>query len=196
MSAGLSISPRIREGNFMQKAFDFAAGRDSISRPRGAAYPPARARASDPAPSKAAAAEVNESGSAHSLCGLIVEALEAIARRPNLPAPTPGELAEFLNRADSTRRLDSVAISRRMSELREAGLAVSFGDRACAVRKRRCCVWVLAAACCGDPRNHTAARLPDSGFETVQCLKCGRGLGAREEEVLAQAPQIKGGRER
>lgn len=157
----------------MQKAFDFSAG------PYGAALPPARARSTDPAPSHAAAREVNERGTAASLCALIVSALEEIEKR-SMPAPTPGEIAELLNRAEPGRRLDSVAISRRMSELREAGIAVSFGSRPCTVRKRQCGAWVLVKSCCGDPKNHTAHQMLDTAFETVQCLVCGRGLGLRE----------------
>jgi hypothetical protein len=155
--------------------FDFAQRRDT---PAPAVPRLATARSNNPRTSHAAAREMNESGSAASLCRQIEEILGNDDHRAS--APTPGELGERVNEANGVSFYDSVKVLKRLADLRKLGIAATFGERRCKVNKRSAGVWVLCASCCGNPSNHAAARLPDSDFETVQCVKCGKGLGVRE----------------
>lgn len=147
---------------------------------RKAMAPPlAKSREGSPEASSEAAAEMNATGAAAGQCRRISQALAEIASNGLMSHKTPGEIAKFINQRDGGDFFDSVRVSKRMSNLREMGIAVSFGERTCEVQERKCGVWVFAAACCGDPANHSAAKLLDSGFETIQCNECGRGLGTR-----------------
>jgi len=159
---------------YQTSLFDFAER-------QAQATPPAlaKSRTGNSDASSEAAAEMNASGAAAGQCRRIAQALAEIAGNLPMSHKTPGEIAKFINQRDGGDFFDSVRISKRMSNLREMGIAVSFGERTCEVQERKCGVWIFAAACCGEPKNHATAPIGESGFVTVQCMECGRGLGTR-----------------
>lgn len=159
---------------YQSSLFDFAERQAKATPPATA-----KSRAGNPEASSEAAAEMNASGAAAGQCRRISQALAEIAANGLMSHKTPGEIAKFINQRDGGDFFDSVRISKRMSNLRDMGIAVTFGERTCEVQERKCGVWVFASACCGDPKNHATAPIGESGFITVQCTECGRGLGTR-----------------
>lgn len=87
-----------------------------------------RARATDPASSHAAAAEIEASGAAAAHRAIILAAVRAHPGRTSL------ELAGITG-------LDRHAISRRLSELRDDGLIEQGTMRACSVNGHQMLVW-------------------------------------------------------
>lgn len=90
----------------------------------------ARARATDPGPSHAAARSMNDSGAAASHAALVLTAL-----KQHGPS-TYRELARHVP------ELEAAEVQRRLDGLRKAGLARTGSSRACSVTRREAQVWI------------------------------------------------------
>lgn len=92
----------------------------------------ARARAADPATSHAAAAMVEASGAANTNRRLVLR----------LVRDYPGLTAVEIHAAQGDRGgLDRHEVSRRLADLRDAGLVVNGPERACSIKRTRMLTW-------------------------------------------------------
>jgi hypothetical protein len=148
-------------------------------------------RRDDPESSHIAGEKMVSSGSTKSQSNLIENVL--LVKDDRLTARTPGEIAKHLNDALKTTYFDSVKVLKRLNDLRKdrdeedkpiAPRAVRFYLRRCSVNKDAegnpslAHVWVHATSCCAQG-DHSAVRIPDSEWETVQCNQCFKGMGLR-----------------